>query len=201
MWKKMNLNIQTPEGLKKVVADMGADVQARIAELEDMQRRILEMEATFENPGLVTLCDLPGVSDSTGKALPSSEKDATRKGTMAHDIDSLNSNFANKFYQYKKYNLSENVESHDGADWVRACYLKPGQDGGRAVNLADVLPGPFNDPDRCVIVSASIFDGHAWFISTPITTFDEHQVQATLPRAGLSAQHCALTIILMRTDI
>ena len=95
MWKKMNLNIQTPEGLKKVVADMGAEVQARIAELEDMQRRILEMEATFENPGLVTLCDLPGVSDSTGKALPSSEKDATRKGTMAHDIDSLNSNFAN----------------------------------------------------------------------------------------------------------
>ena len=37
----------------------------------------------------MALCSLPGVSDSTGKALPSSEKDATREGTMAHAIAQL----------------------------------------------------------------------------------------------------------------
>lgn len=197
----MNLNIQTPEGLKKVVAEMSKEVESKIRELEDMQRRILEMEATFAEPGFVTLCDLPDVTDSTGKALPTSEKNAAREGTIAYAIDSLNSNFANKFYQYYKYNLSENVENSDGTDWVRACYLNPGQTEDKVINLAAVLPEPFNDRERCVIISASIFDGHAWFISTPTTTFDQHQVQASLPRAGLSAQHCALTVTLMRTDI
>ncbi len=91
----MNLNIQTPEGLKKVVAEMSKEVESKIRELEDMQRRILEMEATFAEPGFVTLCDLPDVTDSTGKALPTSEKNAAREGTIAYAIDSLNSNFAN----------------------------------------------------------------------------------------------------------
>lgn len=91
----MMVNIQTPEGLKKVVADIGEEVRAKIRELEDIERRIMEMKATFDTPGLVTLCDLPGVKDSTGRALPSSEKDATKAGTMANAISSLNSNFAN----------------------------------------------------------------------------------------------------------
>lgn len=112
----MMVNIQTPEGLKKVVADIGEEVRAKIRELEGIERRIMEMEATFDTPGLVTLCDIPGVKDSTGRALPSSEKDATMEGTMAYAIAQAG--------VIEQINF---VPAHENITWFDTCFIRAGR--------------------------------------------------------------------------
>ena len=53
------------------------------------------VDATTEKAGIVKLSDSSAVTDSTGLALPATEKNATIEGTLANQLDILNSNFNN----------------------------------------------------------------------------------------------------------
>ena len=106
-----------------------------------------------------------------------------------------------KFYKYYKYGLSDHFENANGnTSWMRAYYWNPGQNADKTIDLSRVLPAPFNDKSKCIIISASCFDGTCWFHGVPITTFEEHQVQVRIDNNS-HPQHCAISIILMRTDI
>ena len=150
--------------------------------------------------GMVRLSRASDVTDSTGLAVPTSELNAALEGTVAHEISSLKDNFANKFYRYYKYGLSDAVESANGTYWVRAGYLNAGDSSSKMINLTDVLPAPFNDKSKCEIVSASCFDGTSWFHGAPITTFGKAELQVNVIN-NQYPQYLALTIVIMRIDV
>ena len=64
----------------------------------------------------MTLCSLPGVSDSTGKALPASEKDATKKGTLAHGIAQAGT--------VEQINFEP---AHKNIEWYDTCFIRAGR--------------------------------------------------------------------------
>ena len=88
----MEMYIQQMEGLKAIGG--GKETRQEIEQLKQLQQdsegrisRIEQTQATEDTAGLVTLCDLPDVTNSTGKALPASEKNAARIGTLAYVAD------------------------------------------------------------------------------------------------------------------
>lgn len=60
---------------------------------DELIKRVDAIESSrsdFDNYGLTKLCDLPSITDSTGLALPSSEKNAALEGTLANMIGKAN---------------------------------------------------------------------------------------------------------------
>lgn len=62
----------------------------------DVDGTIKIPDATKEAKGVVKLSDSEDVTDSTGLALPATEKNASIEGTLAHEIAELNSSFDRK---------------------------------------------------------------------------------------------------------
>lgn len=147
--------------------------------------------------GMVKLSAASDVTESTGLAVPTSELNAAVEGTLAHEISSLKDNFANKFYQYTKYDLSGMLKN---TRWFTATYLSTASDPNISLNLATALPAPFNDRNKCIIIAASCFDGASWFHGAPRTTFSNHDVSIYIENIEYP-QNLLLTITLMRTDI
>lgn len=65
-------------------AAITAELQAIDHEIEQLLARRASLDGTA---GLVTLTDATDVTDSTGKALPASEKNASMEGTLANKIE------------------------------------------------------------------------------------------------------------------
>ena len=119
----MKIYIQQKDGLKPI----GGGGKEAQQELEERINRIEQTQATEDTAGIVTLCDLPGVSDSTGKALPSSEKNAARKGSMAHAIAQLQGQNRKKDSVYlKNYTAADSRLFFDSDGYINASVNKAG---------------------------------------------------------------------------
>ena len=66
------------------------DVDAKIAVLQKAIDDATALRASLEAYGMVKLCDSEAVTDSTGLALPVTEKNASIEGTLAYQISQLN---------------------------------------------------------------------------------------------------------------
>lgn len=190
------------KGVNMVVP--GTTIDSALSETSEnpVQNKVINQE--FENVkamrgsdteyGMVKLTNATDITDSTGLAVPASELNAAVEGTLANEINLLK----NKFYQYKKYDLTGMLKE---TNWFTATYLNPGQtDGYISLNLSEVLPAPFNDKTKCIIISAGCFDGAAWFHGAPRTTFSDHEVEIYVENIQY-VENLLLTITLMRTDI
>lgn len=61
-----------------------------------------DMKASTDEFGFVKLCDSSAVTDSTGLALPATEKNASIEGTLAYQLSQLNTDLENKIYIEKQ---------------------------------------------------------------------------------------------------
>lgn len=66
------------------------DVDAKIAVLQKAIDDATALRASLEAYGMVKLCDSEAVTDSTGLALPATEKNASIEGTLAYQLSQLN---------------------------------------------------------------------------------------------------------------
>ncbi|MCI7108022.1 MAG: phage tail protein [Agathobacter sp.] len=72
------------------------DVDAKIAVLQKAIDDATALRASLEAYGMVKLCDSSAVTDSTGLALPATEKNASIEGTLAAQIASLNTDYTRR---------------------------------------------------------------------------------------------------------
>ena len=70
-----------------------AIIAAKIQELNKAIEDATALRASLEAYGMVKLCDSSAVTDSTGLALPATEKNASIEGTLAAQIASLNTDW------------------------------------------------------------------------------------------------------------
>lgn len=71
------------------------DVDAKIAVLQKAIDDATALRASLEAYGMVKLCDSEAVTDSTGLALPATEKNASIEGTLAYQLSQLNTDYKN----------------------------------------------------------------------------------------------------------
>lgn len=69
------------------------------------------INATIEKAGIVKLSDSSAVTDSTGLALPATEKNASIEGTLANQLDTLNSNLKSKVKTYSSIPTASDLKS------------------------------------------------------------------------------------------
>lgn len=83
----INLNINTPDGLKRLKPDTG-EVKRKIRELEEMDRKITEMRASLEAFGMSGICPagLTDVTEDNGMVLGAFEKNASIEGSISNEI-------------------------------------------------------------------------------------------------------------------
>ena len=67
-----------------------AIISAKIQELNKAIEDATALRASLEAYGMVKLCDSSAVTDSTGLALPATEKNASIEGTLAYQLSQLN---------------------------------------------------------------------------------------------------------------
>ena len=95
------------------------DVDAKIAVLQKEIDDATALRASLEAYGMVKLCDSEAVTDSTGLALPVTEKNASIEGTLAYKISQLNTDLLN----YTNVTDNKNTFVNSGSAFV---YSKAG---------------------------------------------------------------------------
>lgn len=88
-------------------------------QIQDLEKAIDEaknLKASLEAYGMVKLTESEAVTDSTGLALPATEKNATIEGTLANQISKLNTDIGNKIYTGKMVNPGKFPEKP--SDWL-----------------------------------------------------------------------------------
>lgn len=86
-----------------------AIIAAKIQELNKAIEDATALRATLEAYGMVKLCDSSAVTDSTGLALPATEKNASIEGTLAAQIASLNTDKIKAGTLYLTNEILQNV--------------------------------------------------------------------------------------------
>lgn len=107
------------DGIWKSPLD-NAIIAAKIQELTKAIEDATALRASLEAYGMVKLCDSEAVTDSTGLALPATEKNASIEGTLAAQIASLNTDLK---YNYTDVTEYKNTYVNIGSAFV---YSKAG---------------------------------------------------------------------------
>lgn len=87
-------------------------IDEKISELTKTIEEAKALRATLQSYGMVKLTDSTAVTDSTGLALPATEKNASIEGTIANQISKLNSDKLSKVGQLPQYTFR--FGSYDG---------------------------------------------------------------------------------------
>ena len=90
------------------------DVDAKIAVLQKAIDDATALRASLEAYGMVKLCDSSAVTDSTGLALPATEKNASIEGTLAYQLSQLNTDL----YNYTDVTEYKNTYVNSGSAFV-----------------------------------------------------------------------------------
>ena len=104
-----NYGLKKPEATDSYNVD---DFNENADKIDELLKQFYERKATLESLGLVKLSDSEAVTDSTGLALPATEKNATIEGTLANQISKLNTDFD----VYKAYKISS--KESDQKDYI-----------------------------------------------------------------------------------
>lgn len=89
----MSVNVQKDGKLVPIAGNSSGgtspEVEAKLAELESLINQTKALRADLETYGMVKLTDSSAVTDSTGLALPATEKNASIEGTLANGIEKV----------------------------------------------------------------------------------------------------------------
>lgn len=85
----MSVNILQEDGLHRIAGSGGnaEEIEQKLQELEALIEETKQLRADLETYGMVKLSNVNNVTDSTGLALPATEKNAHISGTLANEIN------------------------------------------------------------------------------------------------------------------
>ena len=122
-----------------------AIIAAKIQELNKAIEDATALRASLEAYGMVKLCDSSAVTDSTGLALPATEKNASIEGTLAYQLSQLNTDL-----------LDLNGNINDKLPLIQLGAIS--NDDNTAFEIA------FNNLPTEIPIVATLLCGGMWFI-------------------------------------
>lgn len=123
----------------------------------------ISLSATADKAGHVKLSNSSAVTDSTGLALPATEKNALLPGTLANQIDALNKSFTSSGFKRigRVYNQdSLNADFSLYSELVCCCLINV-NGAFRGVNI-NVVPDEFSTGEQIYYYGGAYFSGNSY---------------------------------------
>ena len=134
-------------------------VNENTKKIDALLKQFNEMKATLESLGLVKLSDSEAVTDSTGLALPATEKNATIEGTLANQISKLNTDISNMRQVEIATSILEWIKSHNRFPICASIVIRHYIPEDAPTNGAEYMLIAFGDGPRITVLACSYSQG------------------------------------------